>query len=570
MRIQRLLLPLAVLALLPWSSSASGEEPAGPAAKPAHPNEVRNEPSTPTEAWRKDPPGTAPEKGDTAVLTLLSDIDGFNPYISSSADAHDVQELIFPRLMEEQPDYYAGPPSFRPNLAAAQPVPGADGRSLRFTLRELTWSDGTPLTSEDIRFSWQAAKDDKVAWVSRSIVDFIADVQVHSPREFTVQYSEAYPYQLMDINDVSILPRHVFGKVPFDQWQGYGTWEKEARVSGGPWLLERYVPNQEITFVPNPRYWDAGKPYLSRVVFRVQGNMETNLNALLAGDVDYMQSVLPKDAQRVLKDGDVLLYSYVNRAIGWIGWNCGKAPFDDVRVRRALGLAIDRENIVESILYGYGKRAGPTIITSMWASNAAIQPTELDPDAAEALLDEAGWKRGADGVRAKDGKPLAFVLVTNQGNDVRKKICEYVQSNLKDIGVQVDIRLQDFNQLSQQLKKHNFDAYVGGMYVATKVDGKPIFHSAGAEGGFNYPNYRNARVDAIIDAARVMSDFQAAKPLWDELQRIMADEQPYATLYEPKGLVGVHRRFRNVRATAPRPTFNLHEWWVPKAEQRFR
>lgn len=559
---------LAALLLLPPAGSA--EEGQGPAARPAHPREVRNRPETPTEAWRRDPPGATPVKGDTAVLTLLSDIDGFNPYISSSAEAHDVQELIFPRLMEEQPDYYAGPPTFVPHLVEALPTPGADGLSLRFRLREITWSDGAPLTSEDVRFSWQAARDDKVAWVSRSIVDFITDVEVHSPREFTVRYSAAYPYQLMDVNDVTILPRHVFGKVPFDQWQGFGTWEAQARVSGGPWLLERYVANQEIAFVPNPRYGDGSKPYLSRVVFRVQGNMETNLNALLSGDVDYMQSVLPKDAQRVLDDGDVLLYTYVNRAIGWIGWNCTRAPFDDLRVRRALSLAIDRENIVESVLYGYARPAGTVIISSMWASHQGLAPLEYDPDAAEALLEEAGWTRGEGGVRRKGGKPLAFVLVTNQGNDVRKKICEYVQASLKDVGAQVDIRLQDFNQMSQQLKQHNFDAYVGGMYVATKVDGKPTFHSSSAVGGFNYPGYANARVDAIIDQARVMSDFKAAKPLWDELQTIMAAEQPYSPLYEPKGLVGVHKRFRNVRATAPRPTFNLHEWWVPAAEQRFK
>lgn len=544
----------------------------GPAAageRPVHKNEVRSTADAPTEAWRRDPAGAVPERGDTAVLTLLSDIDGFNPYISSSAEAHDIQELLFPRLMEEQPDYYAGPPSFRPNLAVAQPVPSPDGRALRFTLRELVWSDGTPLTAEDVRFSWQAAKDEKVAWTSRSIVDFITDVKVESPREFTVVYSEAYPYQLMDINDVSILPRHVFGKVPFDQWQGYGTWEKEARVSGGPWVLERYTPGQEISFLPNPRYWDAGKPYLARVVFRVQGSMETNLNALLSGDVDYMQSVLPKDAQRVLEDGDVLLYSYVNRAIGWIGWNCGRAPFDDARVRRALSLAVDRENIVEAVLYGYAKPAGALVISSMWATNAAIAPQEYDPDAAEALLTEAGWVREGDGVRTKGGKPLSFALVTNAGNDVRKKICEFVQASLKEVGVQVEIRLQDFNQMSQQLKKHDFDAYVGGMYVATKVDNKPIFHSKGADGGFNYPNFKNARVDAIIDQARVMSDFRAAKPLWDEMQAILHAEQPFSALYEPRGLVGVAKRFRNVRATAPRPTFNLHEWWVPKAEQRF-
>lgn len=547
----------------PREARAEGKE------KAPHAREVRSGSDMPTSAWRKDPEGTKPEPGDAAILTLLQDIDSLNPYTSSSAEAHYLHELLFPRLMEEQPDYYAGPPSFTPLIAESWTM-GADGLSIRFRLRECTWSDGTPISADDLRFSWEAAKHPGVAWVSSSIVDFIADVEVHGPRDVTVRYAEKYPYQLMDINDVHILPKHVFGKVPFDQWQKVGNWEEQARVSGGPWLLEKTVPNQEFSFVRNPRYWEAGKPYLNRVVWKMQGNMETNLNALLAGDVDYMQSVLPKDANRVLADEDLLLYSYVTRTIGWIGWNTRRAPFDDARVRRAMTHAIDRENIVESIFYGYGQVAGPVIISSMWASCPEIQPLEFDPAASEDLLEQAGWKVGADGIREKDGKKLSFVLVTNAGNDVRKKICEYVQAGLKEIGVAVEIRLVDFNQMSQQLKKHDFQAYVGGMNVATKVDGKPIFHSKAAEGSFNYVDFRHERVDQIIDQARLMSDKDAAKVLWVEMQHIFHAEQPYTTLYEPRGLVAVHKRFRNVNVTSLRPTHNLQDWWVPKAEQKYK
>jgi peptide/nickel transport system substrate-binding protein len=534
-----------------------------------HPNELRAPVDYPTMAWRKDSEGTKPETGGTVVLTILQDIDSLNPFVSSSAEASYIHDMLFPHVTDEQPDYYARPPTFEPAICDRWER-GADGRSIRFHLRDCTWSDGTPITSDDVRFSWEAARHPAVAWVNASIVDHIADVEVVSPKEFVVRYTEDYPYQHMDINDVQVLPKHVFGKVPFEQWQQYGRWEEQAKVSGGPWMLERYVQNDEITFVRNPRYWDTGKPYLDRVVYKVVGSMETNLTQLLAGNVDYMQSVLPKDAQRVLEDGDLLLYNYTSRNIGWIGWNCGRAPFDDVRVRRALAHAIDRENIVESVLYGYAEVGGPAIIRSMWASNHDIVPLPYDPAAAEKLLDEAGWKRGGDGTRAKDGKPLQFVLVTNMGNDIRKRIAEYAQAGLRKVGVEVEVRLQDFNQMSQQLKRHDFDAFVGGMSVATKVDGKPVFHSASTEGSYNYPNFKNARVDEIIDRARVMGDQKAAKPLWDEMQRILHEEQPYTTIYEPRGLVGLSKRIRNAKVAAPRPTFNLHEWWIPKAEQAKR
>jgi peptide/nickel transport system substrate-binding protein len=545
------------------SARATGELSGG-----RHPREVAADDALPDEAQRLALPGETPVRGDTAVLSLLSDIDGFNPFTSSSREASEIQDLLFPRLMKEEADYFAGPPSFTPNLAERWEA-GADGRSIRFTLRDCTWSDGTPISGADVRFSWEAARHKDVAWNSASIVDYIEDVEVHGPREITVRYSEAYPYQLMDINDVHILPRHVFGRIPFERWQQHGVWTDQARVSGGPWILERYVSNQEISFLPNPRWWVPGQPYLDRLVFRVQGTMETNLTALLSGDVDTMESILPKDARRVLSDGDVLVYSYMTRTIGWIGWNCRRAPFDDARVRRAMTHAIDRENIVESILYGYGRIAGPVIIHSMWASDHEIEPLPYDLSASERLLQEAGWVVGPDGVRQRAGKRLSFVLVTNAGNDVRRKICERAQADLREVGVEVEIRLLDFNLMSQQLKRHNFDAYVGGMSVATKVDGKPIFHSSGAEGRFNYPDYRNARVDEIIDTARVMADMKLAKPLWSEMQRIMDADQPYSTLYEPRGLVGVAKRFRGVRVTSLRAWDNVDEWWVPLAEQKY-
>jgi peptide/nickel transport system substrate-binding protein len=374
----------------------------------------------------------------------------------------------------------------------------------------------------------------------------------------------------MDVNDVHIIPRHVFGKIPFEKWQSHGEWQEQATVCSGAWLLESYKRNQEITFVPNPRYWEKGKPYLARVVFRIFADMQTLLSTVLSGDVDFFRSIQPDGSMRVLSSGHLNLYTFVTRNAGWIGWNCSKPPFDDVRVRNAMTHAIDRENIVESLFYGYADVAGPVMIRSMWASNAAIQPLEFDPEKAGALLDEAGWRKGEGGLRRKDGKPLQFNMVTNKGNVIREKICEYAQSNLAAIGVKVDVNLMDFNQMSQQLKRHNFDSYVSGLSYATKADGMALWHSSAAEGRYNYVAYSNPRVDKIIEQARVMFDQRAAKPLWDELQEIMHREQPYTMLYEPRGLVALAKRFQDAEMTSLRVLTNLHEWWVPKEQQKYK
>ena len=520
-----------------------------------------------TYAYKPVPDGVTPVEGGELSFGILQDIDSFNPFLSSSVTASEVQDLIFPRLMREEPDYYDGVPTFTPNIAESWTI-ADDNLSIRFKLRACVWSDGTPISSDDIRFSWEAAADADVAWVSASIVDFIKDVEVHSPREFTVHYTKAQPYNIMDINDVQIVPKHTFGTVPFGNWRGYGGWADLAtRASGGPWMLEKHDPGQTIVLGANPKYWDAPKPYLDRIVMRIFGDTNSMLVALLAGELDMMTGVEPRKAKRVLEEGHLELYTYITRSYGYMGYNCKRAPFDDKRVRQAFSYATNRRDLVESLFAGYADVAGPNIIRSMWASNHDLDPYPYDPEKAIALLEEAGWSRGADGTMEKEGKPFVFTLQTNSGNAVRKSICEAVQADLRRIGVKAEIQLTDFNQMSEQLKKHNFDAYVAGWYIATKVDYKPTFHSVSVNGRYNYVNYVNPRVDALIDKGRIMNVAdpairKEAKALWDEFQEILYEDQPYTMLYEPRGLVGIHKRFANVRVTSLRALDNVHEWWV--------
>lgn len=533
-------------------------------ASPIEDGEVRG---PMTYAYRPGPEGVTPRRGGVATIAYLQDIDSFNPFLSSSVAASDIMEMVFIRLMHEQPDYYDGVPTFTPRAAERWEI-APDNLTIRFWLREMTWADGEPLTSEDVKYSVQAAKDKDVAWTGASIVDFISHVEVHSPREFTVHYTLSQPYNIMDINDVMIVPKHVFGVVPFSKWRGYDEWHEGARkAAGGPWRLKEYLPNQKIELERNPRYWDEGKPYLDRVVIQIFGNMESMINALEAGQLDVMQSVQPEKAKRVRESLHLLLYTHVSRTYGYIGWNCKRFPFDDARVRRAMTHAIDRRNMVEGIFYGYAEVAAPFFIRSMWASKREQQPLPYDPNAAIALLEEAGWTRGADGGWTKDGRPFEFKVITNKGNPVRKTIFEYMQSDLAKIGVRSQVDIIDFNQMSEQLKRHNFESYIGGWSIATKIDPKPTWHSVSVDGRYNYVNFTDPRIDRLIDTGRILDISDptirgAAQVIWDEFQDILHENQPYTMVYEPRALVAVHKRFTNVRVPAGHAYDNIHEWWV--------
>jgi len=291
---------------------------------------------------------------------------------------------------------------------------------------------------------------------------------------------------------------------------------------------------------------------------------------VLSGSVDAMRRVPSKDAHTVLEKPHLNLYTYVSRVNGFVAWNCKDPLFDDARVRRAMTHAINRENIVESIFYGYAEISVNPIMATFWASNKKITPLPYDPVRALDLLNEAGWTKNREGMLEKDGKPFRFTLLYNTGNNRRKQIAEHVQADLKKIGVEVEIDQQVFNLLKDQLKKHNFQAAVSGMASGTKVDLMDVWHtSAATQERFNHSFYSNPRVDEIIETARLMSDFNAAKSLWDELQEIIHRDQPHTHIYEPRGLFALHTRFKNVRVTALRDFDNIHEWWVPVNERRF-
>jgi len=517
-----------------------------------------------TAAYRDfDPADVA--RGGRAILPLLSDVDSFNPYLSTSVDADEVHGLLWPLPLQERADYHKGPPSFAPRLVDRWEV---KGKTIAMHIREdAVWSDGVPVTSKDVEFSARAAKDPDVAWPNSSILDQITRVEIVDDKNYLLHYSEEYPYMLMDSKDWRIIPSHVFGKIPFNRWKGYPDWDKVAHVVSGPYKVESYKHNEEFVLVPNDRYWDKELPRISRVVFRVINSQQTQFDALLSGGIDAMQAVKPKDVKRVKARSDLVLYTFLSRSYGYAGWNCEHWIFRDPEVRRAMTLAINRKNIVEALFYGYAQEAASPIISSMWACDRSIKPWPFDRAAAAKILAERGWTKGPDGVLVKDGKRFEFYISYNAGNEIREQIVQLARSDLREIGVLAKPRPLDSNVLSENLQKGEEEAWVWGWYVATKVDEKPTFHSSSI-GGFNYCRWANPRIDQLIDTGRIEPDLEKARAIWKEFQAIFHREQPYTILYEPRSINVAHSRLKNVEMNSIDIYDNLPEWFIPKGLQK--
>ncbi len=504
----------------------------------------------------------SPVRAATAVGATISDLSGVNELVASDVSfTTDVLDQLFLQLLSEQPDFTEHPPTFAPELARSYEW-SEDRLALTFHLREdAVWSDGVPITAEDVRWTWQAQVSPEVAWSYSHLKDAITDVEVVGPHTVRYHFKESYPFLLVDVIEGKILPRHVWSQIPFAQWREKADWFREHLVTSGPFRLGAWRPGEELVLVPNERYFDPALPGLDRVVFRVTPDAATHVEQLLAGALDFACGITPADAARIASAPDLRVIAFDYRQYDYICWNTQREPFDDPEIRRALSLAVDRQALVDALFKGYARVASSPIPSNFWAHDPDLRPLPYDPAAARDILERKGFRdKDGDGILERRGKPFAFDLTTNSSNRIRTAALVMIQEQLRKVGVAATPRTIEIHALTEANLAHDFDGTVSGWAVDTTLDLKPYFHSSESAGGYNFGSYLNPEVDRLLDAARRAPTPEAATPDLVRMQQILHEEQPYTFLWEPQRLCAVRADLENVRPNALSSYFNLPEW----------
>jgi len=508
--------------------------------------------------------GNAPQRGGTAVMGWVAEPGGVNELIlPSSQVTGEMLFRVFLRLMEEQPDFEQHPPTMAPQLAKSWEF-SDDHKTLTFHLREdAVWSDGVPITAEDVRWSWQAQINPDVAWDSVDHKRRITDVEVVDPHTVRMRFTQAYAKQLLDANEGVILPKHAWSQIPFAKWRQSGEWFKAHLVVDGPFTITSWQPGQQVVLERNRRYYEKELPYLDRIVLRTVPDQASLLAQLLNGELDFVPQVAPGDAAQVQAKPRLELIPYWFNLYVGVDWNTERPLFSDPEVRQALTLAIDRQTIVDTVLGPYGRVATSPILTSVWAHDQSLQPWPYDPARARAILAAKGWKdTDGDGVLDRGGKPFAFELLTNAGNKPRADATVMIQEQLKKVGIRVEPRQVEFNTLVSQTAEGKYDAFISGQSLDTSLDMTENFHSRSITEGSNLTRYRNPELDRLLETAANRPDMLAEKPYLEKIQQILYRNQPITLLWESKRLTAVNKRLRNVKPTMQWSLFNLKEWWI--------
>jgi peptide/nickel transport system substrate-binding protein len=287
-------------------------------------------------------------------------------------------------------------------------------------------------------------------------------------------------------------------------------------------------------------------------VMRFVPDVNAAMTELLTGSGDLVPKLPAAQQQRAKESGNVTVYNGPRVRPAWIAWNNRKPPLDDVRVRRALLMGIDRETLAKGMFSGLGEAAFSPLPAKLREHSADVKPIAYDVNGAKALLEQAGWRdSNGDGVVDKNGKPLRLEVEFISSDQTRQDVLVAIQSMLRRIGVDIVPRAYESTTWVQHLRDGSFAGSFWGWGWGPGVVGpnaEMVFHSRSIPPkGPNFAAMRNPRVDALIDSTLVVADTARARAIWRELEQAMIDDASYAPIFMDPELFGVHSRFRNVK-----------------------
>ena len=463
-----------------------------------------------------------------------------------------------------------------------------DGLTITYKLKKgVKWSDGQPFTSADVKYTWEAIANPKNLVKSRSGYELIESVETPDDHTAVVKYKEYYAPYLTRF--APVLPKHILGKLDNMNDAPYN----RMPVGTGPFRVTEWVSGDHITMEKNPHYREADKVKIDKLFFKIIPSREVGIAQIQAGDIDGVWDLIEAQIPTMEKNPEISLClsnALVSERLimnhsSPVAPNNGNPDFPhpilaDLRVRQAIQYAVDKNTIIDKLLYGKA-RPGTTEIPDGWAHNPDVKSTEYDPEKAKQLLEEAGWKPGSDGIRQKDGTRLRLKITTTTGNKLREMVEQVLVAQMKAVGIEFYIENVPSSVLfgswsnDADRKKGRYDIlmYTTGPGIDPHSQYEGYFHSknipteANGGSGYNYTRHRDAELDKWLDLAGKAPSMEERAEAYRKAQARAAEIVPHIYLYRR---VNVHAFRNNVKGWKPNgygiidavATWNVADWYV--------
>jgi peptide/nickel transport system substrate-binding protein len=511
-----------------------------------------------------DDPAGDPVAGGTAVVAVTSDFQAFNPVTNTALVTMEVMNfLLFTPLIQYGDDLEP-----QPWLAESWDL---QEDHVVFRLRnDVFWHDGQPVTAEDVHFTYRMATDEATASLLNSAyLTMVRSATVVDPH--TIRFDFVAPHsQPLEAFWWAPVPSHLLqGVAPAQLAQA--DYNRQP-VGSGPFRFVRWDAGQSVTVEANPDFPEGlgGRPYLDRIVFRVVPEATTRLTELMTGAIDLNYTVLPDEVRQLEGQRGVEVLNYSGREFLYVGWNNEREPFRDPAVRRALAMAIDRQQIIDALMFGYGQPSAGMI--PPWSPmHPEAEPLPYDPEGARRLLAEAGWTdaRGT-GVLERDGQPLRFTIMSSE-NRLRQDITTVLQQQFRQIGADVQVRALEFQTMLAQHRQRDYDAVLSGWSLDNfRVDPTPLFscEEAAKPESANRAGYCNPQADQYMMAGIRETDEGRAARIWDDFTQVLLQDQPITFLVWSEDLAGRAARLQGVEMDARGRLRSAQRWWIPENRRR--
>lgn len=486
----------------------------------------------------------------TVVWGSLWEPSSLNPIVAPDVVTKWILENIFDGLVAINDKM-----EIVPELAESWDV-SPDGKTYTFRLRKgVKWHDGQDFSAADVKFTYDSIIDPKqpktIAKSDYALVDRIEVVDPLTVRFVLKSANSSFLSKLA----VGVAPKHLL------DGQDLATAAFNRKPVGtGPFKVEEWVAGQNVTLAANTGYF-RGRPKLDKLIWKIIPDSSVLTVQMLNGEVDGGQVNNPKDVVKFKEKPGLAIYESVG-ANTYIGFNNQREPFTDKRVRQALNYGLDKKSIIDRIVDGQGIWATSEILAGTWAYNPKVNRYEYDPAKAKALLDEAGWKVGASGLREKGGQVLKFVMLTNAGDKLREEIALFARQQWRELGVDMDVQFLELNTfINDRVLKSNFDC----IFLSSSVNVDPDFlsrrwSSAALTIGNNFLRWSDPRVDKLLEQGIAVTAQVDRKPIYDEIQRIIADESPTVPIYYPKVQWVIKGTLKGVAPSPLNIFWNAEQW----------
>ena len=480
----------------------------------------------------------------TLHLATSSNPARLNPLLATDSSSSEIAGFIFNGLVKYDKDAA----TIIGDLA--EEFYFEDNTTLVFKLRpNVLWHDGVALSAKDVVFTYETLVSDKISSPYSAGFRFVKSVKMVDALTIKVSYKQPY-FKALETWMMGIIPEHILKNETNMMSSSFNT----KPIGTGPYKLFELEHSKNIVLVANENYFE-GRPKIDTISFHVIADPMTRFLMLQSGILD-VGGLEAMQFERQLQESfqeKFATYEEISHSYTYLGFNLRLPKFQDSRVREALSLAIDRQELVAILFFNHADVCSGPFLPGTKAFNPDIKVPKRDLKKAKALLKEAGYD---------ENNPFHFEIVTSNTSSIRPYAAEIMQHQLKDAGVIVDLRVMEWQAfLNMVVFPHKFDAVLLGWGLSPTPDPYLFWHSENDRpGGFNLVGYKNSKMDAMIEKSQSMVPSEELYALWRDMFRMVVEDNPYLFLFIPKSITSVKKTIKPIEPSLQGIWHNYIYW----------